>query len=246
MILEQDYIILFLLLLPLVSFLYSSVGHGGASGYLALMALFTFPTLIMKQTALLLNLFVAGIAFHEYRKAGHFTFKLFIPLALASVPAAFFGGLFELNPLLYKRILGVLLLFAILRIVWSWKESKQQRVMPVAFALLIGAVIGFFSGLIGIGGGIILTPVLLVFQWGTMKQAAAVSALFIWVNSASGLLGQFINGVQLGWDSLILILVALLGGWAGSYYGSRKFKNKTLTALLATVLFGAAIKLITV
>ena len=246
MIFEQDYIIPFLLLLPIVSFLYSSVGHGGASGYLALMALFVFPTLMMKQTALFLNLFVAGIAFYEYRKAGHFTLHLFLPLALASIPAAFLGGLFELNPVIYKRILAILLIIAIFRIVWSWKESEEQRVMPRALAFTIGGAIGFFSGLIGIGGGIILTPILLVFQWGTMKQAAAVSALFIWVNSASGLLGQFTNGVQLGWDSLILVAVALLGGWFGSYYGSRKFKNKTLEYLLALVLFGAAIKLITI
>ena len=205
--------LMFYVLIPLVAFLYSSVGHGGASGYLALMAVFSFPSDTMKQTALLLNLFVAGIAFYHYYKAGHFNKKLFIFFALGSVPAAFVGGIFSLDPWIYKKILGFLLLFAVARMLFA-KENRNSKnnELPILLALCIGAGIGFFSGLIGIGGGIILTPLILLFHWGNMKQAAAVSALFIWVNSASGLLGQLSSGVTLNINAFFMIGLALVGG----------------------------------
>jgi uncharacterized membrane protein YfcA len=174
----------------MVAFLYSTVGHGGASGYLALMAIFSFPSVMMKQTALLLNLFVAGIAFYQYFKTGHFNKHLFLYFALGSIPAAFIGGLLSLDPSVYNKFLGVILFFTIARMLFKKETSDlKTKKIPVLLALLIGVIIGFFSGLIGIGGGIILTPVILLFHWGKMKEAAAVSALFIWVNSASGFLG---------------------------------------------------------
>lgn len=247
MILSIENILFFLLLLPIISFLYSSVGHGGASGYLALMALFSFPGSMMKQTALLLNLFVAAGAFYHYFRAGHFNFKLFFPFALTSIPAAFIGGMFTLDTVLYKKILGVLLVVTIFRILMTWETKEQQhQTVSMPYGLLIGLGIGFFSGLIGIGGGVILTPIILLFHWGDMKQAAAVSALFIWVNSASGILGQFSSGIVLEPQSFLLVGIALAGGLAGSYFGSSKLKNKTLEYLLAIVLFSAAIKLFTV
>lgn len=247
MILSIENILFFLALLPVVSFLYASVGHGGASGYLALMALFSFPSTIMKQTALLLNLFVAAVAFYHYYRAGHFRFKLFLPFALTSIPAAFVGGMYSLDPAIYKKTLGVLLLVTIFRILKVWK-SKEHATEGVSIiqGLLLGTVIGFFSGLIGIGGGIILTPVILLFHWGNMKQAAAVSALFIWVNSASGILGQFSSGIELEPQSFLLVGVAVIGGLAGAYFGSSKMKNRTLEYVLAVVLFSAAVKLLLV
>ncbi len=236
---------LFYALIPIVAFLYSSVGHGGASGYLALMAVFSFPSDMMKQTALLLNLFVAGIAFYQYYKGGYFNRSLFLFFALGSVPAAFIGGLWSLDPWLYKKILGFILFFAIARMLFK-KESTQQKNKQVAapIGLIIGIVIGLFSGLIGIGGGLILTPVILLFHWGTMKEAAAVSALFIWVNSASGLFGQLSSGVNLTTNAFVLVGLALVGGIFGSYYGSQRWNNRRLEYFLALVLTSAGIKLI--
>ncbi|MEJ2112441.1 MAG: sulfite exporter TauE/SafE family protein [Flavobacteriaceae bacterium] len=245
MIFEIEHIWLFLLTLPIVSFLYASVGHGGASGYLALMALFSFAPETMKPTALLLNLFVAGIAFYHYYKAGYFNKKLFLSFAVASIPLAFLGGLIEVDASIYKKILGILLIFAILKMLNIFgKESSYIKELKLWQGLIVGAVIGFFSGLIGIGGGIILTPVILLFHWGKMKEAAAVSALFIWVNSAAGLTGQISSGVIISNQSFILVAFALVGGFLGSYYGSKKFNNKKLRRLLAIVLIIAAIKLI--
>ncbi|MEP4610947.1 MAG: sulfite exporter TauE/SafE family protein [Gilvibacter sp.] len=231
--------------LPIVAFLYASVGHGGASGYLALMALFSFATEAMKPTALLLNLFVAGIAFYHYYKAGHFNKKLFGVFAIASIPLAFVGGMIAVDTSVYKTILGVLLIFAILKMLNVFgKESESIKKVSLWQGLLVGAIIGFFSGLIGIGGGIILTPVILLLHWGKMKEAAAVSALFIWVNSAAGLLGQISSGVQINSEAFILVAIAFIGGFLGSYYGSKKLNNKVLRYILAFVLTIASVKLI--
>ena len=236
---------LFYLLIPIVAFLYSTVGHGGASGYLGLMAIFSFPSVMMKQTALLLNLFVAGIAFYQYFKAGYFNKSLFLCFALGSVPAAFFGGLWSLDSWLYNKFLGLILFFAITRMLFKRETSNlQTKKIPTLLALLIGVIIGLFSGLIGIGGGIILTPVILLFHWGNMKEAAAVSALFIWVNSASGLLGQLVTGINLNTNSIVLVSLAFAGGFLGSYYGSQKWNNRRLEYFLALVLASAGIKLI--
>ena len=245
MILDLDHIWYFLLLLPIVAFLYASVGHGGASGYLALMALFSFAPETMKPTALLLNLFVAGIAFYHYFKAGYFNKKLFLSFAVASIPLAFVGGMIEIEASIYKKILAVLLLFAILKMLNAFgKGNGKIKSVKLWQGLVVGGVIGFLSGLIGIGGGVILTPIILLLHWGKMKEAAAVSALFIWVNSAAGLIGQVSSGVEISSQSFVLVAVALVGGFFGSYYGSRKFNNKMLRYLLAFVLIIASVKLI--
>ena len=244
MLFEIEGIWLFLSILPIVAFLYASVGHGGASGYLALMALFSFAPETMKPTALLLNLFVAGMAFYHYYKAGYFNKKLFLSFAIASIPLAFIGGLIEVDATIYKKILAVLLIFAILKMLNVFgRENSVIKDAKLWQGLVIGGVIGFFSGLIGIGGGIILTPVILLLHWGKMKEAAAVSALFIWVNSAAGLTGQLSGGATISSQSFVLVGVALIGGFAGSYYGSKKFDNKLLRYLLAFVLSIASIKL---
>jgi len=237
--------LLFYLLIPIVAFLYASVGHGGASGYLALMALFSFPPPMMKQTALLLNLFVAGGAFYHYYRAGHFNKNLFIYFAIGSIPAAYLGGMGTLDLWIYKKILGFILFFAVARMLFTHTSEKRiTQQISVIPALLMGIVIGYFSGLIGIGGGIILTPLILLLQWGNMKEAAAVSALFIWVNSASGLIGQFSSGVALSSATFILVALAFVGGLLGSYYGSRRWNNRKLEYFLALVLTTAGIKLI--
>jgi len=241
---DVEHIWYFVLLLPIVAFLYASVGHGGASGYLALMAIFSFAPEVMKPTALLLNLFVAGIAFYHYFKAGFFNKRLFLSFAMASIPLAFLGGMIEIDASIYKKVLALLLVFAILKMLNVFgKEGEQIKDVKLWQGLVVGGIIGFFSGLIGIGGGIILTPIILLLHWGKMKEAAAVSALFIWVNSAAGLIGQVSSGVELSSQSFILVAVALVGGFFGSYYGSKKFNNSLLRYLLAFVLIIASVKL---
>ena len=244
MIFKIEYVYIFLLILPIVSFLYASVGHGGASGYLALMAIFSVTPELMKPTALLLNLFVAAIAFYYYYKEGYFNKKLFISFAIASVPMSIIGGYIEVDTTIYKKILAVLLLFAILKMLNVFgKESSVIRDIKLWQGIVVGGIIGFFSGLIGIGGGIILSPIILLFHWGKMKEAAAVSALFIWVNSAGGLIGQLSSGVNLNMQSFGLVAIALIGGFFGAYYGSKKLNNQNLRYLLASVMAIACFKL---
>ncbi|NNK82702.1 MAG: sulfite exporter TauE/SafE family protein [Flavobacteriaceae bacterium] len=245
MLFDIEYIWLFMAILPIVAYLYSSVGHGGASGYLALMALFSFAPEVMKPTSLLLNIFVSGIAFYHYYKAGHFNKKLFLYFSLASIPLAFLGGLIEVDATIYKKILGILLIFAIIKMLDAFgKETNTIKPMKIWQGLIVGSIIGFFSGLIGIGGGIILTPIILLLHWGKMKEAAAVSALFIWVNSAAALVGQVSSGVVITKATFLLAAIAFVGGFIGSYYGSKKYNNKSLRYLLAIVLIIASIKLI--
>lgn len=241
---EIDYIWIFLLILPVVAFMYAAVGHGGASGYLALMALFSFAPDTMKPTALLLNLFVAAISFIHYAKSGYFNKKLFLSFAIASIPLAFVGGLIEVDASIYKKVLAILLIFAILKMLNVFgKESDTIKDVKVWQGLSIGGIIGFFSGLIGIGGGIILSPVILLMKWGKMKEAAAVSALFIWVNSAAAMGGQLSSGVKIDTQAFLLVGIAVLGGFLGGYLGSKKFNNQGLRYMLAFVLFIACVKL---
>lgn len=213
----MDTVILFYILLFVVAFLYSSVGHGGASGYLALMALFSFSPDVMKPTALLLNLFVSLTSFIQFYRGKHFNWKLFLPFAIASVPMAYVGGLISLEGSIYKKILGLLLLIPIARFLFfaTIKDQELKKSNPW-LSFFIGAAIGFLSGLIGIGGGIILSPVLLLLKWANMKQAAAISALFIFVNSLSGLAGQLSKGISFSSDMYTYVAIAFVGGICGA------------------------------
>jgi len=240
----MDINLIFLLILPVVAFMYSTVGHGGASGYLALMTLFSFAPEEMKPTALLLNLFVAAISFYHYWRTGHFNGKLFLAFAIGSIPLSFLGGTMNIDARLYKIVLGVLLLFAIAKMLNLFgKESTKIKQVKWHQGILVGGTIGFFSGLIGIGGGIILSPVILLMHWGKMKEAAAVSALFIWVNSASGMAGQLAKGATISSESWLFVVLAVIGGYAGGYIGSNKMNNQGLRYLLAFVLVLAVVKL---
>ncbi len=237
-------LILFYFLLIAIAFLYSSVGHGGASGYLALMTLFSFAPETMRPTALLLNIFVSFIAFVQYYRGGFFKWNLFWPFAIASVPAAFIGGMITVDAGLYKKILAVFLLFSVVKLV-GVKLFTQEFVFRhnLFIDLLIGAVIGLFSGMIGIGGGIILSPLILLLHWADMKKTAAVSALFIFANSLAGLAGLFAKGFEYTSEMGLMILLALIGGIAGSYLGAKKFESALLNKFLAMVLLIAVVKL---
>src|SRR5688572_9706285 len=241
----MDTLVLFYILLFLVAFLYSSVGHGGASGYLALMAIFSIAPDVMKPTALLLNLFVSLTSFIQFYRGGHFNWKVFLPFAIASVPMAFAGGLITVDAFVYKKMLGILLLVPIIRFLFFRNiQVNEIKKASTGLSLVIGAAIGFLSGLIGIGGGIILSPVLLLLKWADMKQTAAISALFIFVNSLAGLAGQLQKGINFSPDMYAYVAVAFAGGICGAYFGSLKLNQNFLKYLLAVVLIIAAYKLL--
>jgi uncharacterized membrane protein YfcA len=242
-----DSIYLFFVLLFLIAFLYASIGHGGASGYLALMAIYSFSPEVMKPTALLLNLFVSFISFIQFYRAKHFRLRIFVPLAMASIPFAYLGGMQILNTLLYKKILGLVLFIPILRF-FFFKNLTAGDIRPSSnsVALVIGGLIGYLSGLIGIGGGIILSPILIFLKWTDQKQTAAISALFIFVNSLSGLAGQISNGMQFDKMMYWYVGIALIGGIFGAYYGALRFQQSVLKYILAGVLLIAALKLLLV
>lgn len=240
-----ELMVLFYILLFAVAFLYASVGHGGASGYLALMAIFSMAPEVMRPTALLLNLFVSLIAFIQFYRGKHFIFKIFLPIALASVPMAFIGGLITIDAGLYKKLLGILLLIPIIRFLFFQNiPVTELRKNNIAISILVGGIIGFISGIIGIGGGIILSPLLLLFKWTDQKQTAAISALFIFVNSLSGLMGQLTKGIEFSTNMIGFVAVAFIGGLFGAYFGAMKFNQNVLRILLAFVLVVASYKLI--
>lgn len=234
----------FITILIVVAFLYASIGHGGASGYLALMALFSVDPAFMRSSALILNLFVAGIAFISYYKGGYFKSRILLPFIITSIPFAYLGSSLSVDPRTYKIILGVLLFIAVLRmLILKPKEKENTKLPPFIPALLIGALLGLFSGMIGIGGGIILSPILILLGWASLKEAAAVSALFIFLNSASGLLGVYQTGIESNPQIYFWIVAALMGGFLGSFAGSYKFSSMRLQYILALVLIVASFKL---
>jgi uncharacterized membrane protein YfcA len=241
----MDQVILFYFLLFLVAFLYASVGHGGASGYLALMALFAVAPAVMKPTVLLLNLFVSLTSFIQFYRGKYFKWQIFLPLAIASFPLAFAGGLLSLDGNIYKKILGAFLLIPVCRFLFFPNIPVDElRKSNLAISVIIGATIGFLSGLIGIGGGIILSPILLMLKWTDQKQTAAISALFIFVNSLSGLAGQLSIGIRFGPDMIAYVIVAFSGGLLGAYFGALKFNQRILKYVLAVVLLLASYKLL--
>jgi uncharacterized protein len=235
--------IIIVLSIGVMAFLYASVGHGGASGYLAVMAIFGFTMTTMKPTALLLNIVVSFISFMGYYIGGYFDFKKFMPFAITSIPFSFLGGLMTIDDQVYKIILGFVLLMATARLLLNIEVQKSNH-LNFTYALIIGSTIGFLSGLLGIGGGIILTPILLLMGWADLKQSAAISGLFIFLNSISGLIAYHIKGFEVNHQMIELIIIAFIGGSLGTYFGVRQFNIKSLKVILAFVLLIATFKLI--
>lgn len=241
---DYAHLIFLFLAVGVIAFLYSSVGHAGASGYIAVMALWGLAPTVIRPTALVLNILVATIGAFQFWRAGHFDWKLFWPFALLSIPAAYVGGYLQLSAAVLKILIGVVLLFSAGRLIFRRGDPPNVAPPTPPVAIGTGAAIGFLSGLTGTGGGIFLTPLLLFFGWARIRQAAAVSALFILVNSIAGLVGYFMANRSIPSLGAILAAAAVIGGTLGSHLGSRRFPVRTISLLLATVLLIAGAKLI--
>lgn len=241
---EEAWWILFILM-PVAAFLYAAVGHGGASSYLMFLALFNFAPEQIRPTALMLNIVVSLMAFFAFKGTVKFPVKLFLSITLFSVPAAFLGGKILVDAGLYRQILGILLFFPILRFLNVFPQGSDHKVNENwIIAAFLGLSIGFVSGLIGIGGGIILSPILLLLGWTDMKETAAVSALFIFFNSISGLLGTQFLAIEYDPKLWVLMPMTIGGGALGAYFGAKKFNFKAIKYTLTIVLLIAAVKLI--
>ncbi|MBK7392123.1 MAG: sulfite exporter TauE/SafE family protein [Chloracidobacterium sp.] len=236
--------LIIVLAIVIVAVMYSSVGHGGASGYLAVMAFLAVAPEVTRPTALVLNLFVASIGTYQFWRAGYFSWRIFWPFALTSIPFAFIGGMIHLPTQIYKMVLGVVLMLAALRLAWKLAPTDDIKEPQMLLALAIGAVIGLLSGLVGVGGGIFLTPILLLMSWSETKTAAGVSAMFILVNSMAGLAGNYAQVSVLPSNVWIWIAAAVVGGLLGSTLGAKRFDSLTLRRVLAVVLLFAGVKLI--
>lgn len=229
-----------------VALLYSSVGHAGATGYLAVMAIAGIQPALMKPTALVLNIFVASIASYNYFKKDAISFRILVPLIVISIPCAYIGGRISLPPHYYKPLVGIFLLYAASRAFFTAKEKSLYLVdKPNRISLsIVGGALGFLSGLTGVGGGVFLSPLMLMFRWAPIRVISGTAAGFILVNSISGMAGlistttQTINGIA------YLIAAVVLGGFIGSEYGSHRFQTATIQKLLAATLLIAGIKLI--
>jgi uncharacterized protein len=228
----------------LVALLYSSVGHAGASGYIAVMALFSVAPAVIKPAALMLNILVASIGSYQFWRAGHFRWSLFWPFALLAIPLAFAGGWLSLPAPELRLALGMVLLFSAANFLFRPVADGIPQPPSRPVALGTGGAIGFLAGVTGTGGGIFLTPLLIHLKWSPTKSAAAVSALFILCNSTAGLAGSFAAAPSVPLLALPLAAAVIAGGAIGSYYGSRRFPHETIKRFLAAVLTIAGGKLV--
>lgn len=244
-----DFTLFFLVSIVIAAVLYSSVGHGGASGYLAVMALFGLDPSLMKPAVLTMNIFVTILVLSRLNNAGHFNWQLFLPFVIASIPMAFLGGAYTINYSAYKIIVGIALLLAVVRMLWKTHDHYELRVPAIPIAMLVGGLLGFISGVTGVGGGIFLSPLLLFFHWTNMRGSAAIAAGFILLNSIAGLAGYALFGsgsAGQAWpDGIpVLVVAAVAGGLIGSELGVRKLAPVKLRKTLAVVLAIAGIKMI--
>lgn len=230
-----------------VAFFYSSVGHGGATGYLAALALVGVAPASAKVAVLIANIFVASIAFWRFYKAGHFDWKIFFSFAVVSIPFAFLGSKIHISPRTYKIILGAVLLVGgtilLFRSRWQTDDVAVRKCfLPIA--LLVGAVLGFLAGLTGIGGGVFLSPILYLFRWVKPKTTGGIAAGFIIVNSIAGLFGAGWEKISHAGILLWLTVPAVIGALLGTHLGARRWSSVTFSRVLAGVLVFAGGKLL--
>jgi uncharacterized membrane protein YfcA len=241
---DNTHLVFLCIAIAVIAFLYSSVGHAGASGYIATMTLFGLAATVIRPTALVLNILVATIGAFQFWRAGHFSWKLFWPFALLSIPAAYLGGYIQPSASMLRILIGLVLLFSAVRLIFRRGDPKDTAAPSKPAAIGLGAGLGFLSGLTGTGGGIFLTPLLLFCRWAHIRQAAAVSALFILVNSIGGLVGYFTAVHSVPTLGITLAIPAIVGGTIGSYLGSRHLPVRSIAIFLAVVLIIAGTKLI--
>lgn len=236
---------LLLLCILAVAILYSSVGHGGGSGYIAALALFSVAPAVFKPTALVLNILVSSVAIFCFARAGHFSWRLFWPFAATSIPCSFIGGYINLPPHLYKPLVGIILLVSAYRLFYRTEFADTEIRQPATpAALIFGALLGLLSGLTGVGGGIFLSPLLLFLKWGRVREVSAVAALFVLVNSIAGLLGHLSSLQAIPHFAPLLAVAALGGGSIGAFFGSRRLPAAAVVKSLAAVLTIAGFKLL--
>jgi hypothetical protein len=242
--LTYEYSCWLLLLIAVMALLYSSVGHGGASGYLAAMALFGLAPEFMKPAALIMNIFVAALVLWRLTRAGYFNWSLFFPVIIGSVPMAFVGGMLVVDISSYKLIVGLALMLAALHMIFRIPQQEDIKPVKTGLAILMGALLGFLSGLTGVGGGIYLSPLLLLLQWTTMRGSAAIAAGFILVNSIAGLLGYWFVVADIPAGIPLMVVCAVAGAVFGSELAVRRAVPSMLRRLLGLVLVTAGIKMI--
>lgn len=242
----EVFILAFFLFL-IVATLYSSVGHAGASGYLAIMGLLSFAPETIKTTSLVLNITVASIASVKFIRADYFDKKIFVAFVITSIPLAFLGGYITISPKYFKLAAGVFLIISALLLIFKTyikQTQTESKPMPIVYGLVIGSIIGLVSGLIGVGGGIFLSPIIIMANWTTVRNASGVAALFILCNSLAGLAGNLTALRTLDHNILYWMVAVIIGGLAGSYLGTIKFNNKIIITFLFLVLLTAGLKFV--
>ena len=238
-------LIMIVISLFVIACLYSSVGHGGASGYIAIFSLFGVAVSAYKPLVLLLNILISGFAFIQFYKAGYFKWKLAAPFLITSIPFSYLGANFYIKPADYHLLLGIALLFPVIRLLMTApKEQAHKKVPGLFIALTIGSVLGFISGLLNIGGGIFLSPVLILMSWASAKESAAAASIFIFCNSLAGIIAINDHNFFVQEHSVFWLLAVILGGFLGGYSGSHLYRVKTVRYLLVTVMSIASVKLL--
>lgn len=239
-----QYSFILLMAIGLMAVLYSSVGHGGASGYLAAMALWGLLPEEMRPAALLMNIVVTSWLLFRFQPYKLMPYKLFWPLVIASTPLAFIGGVIKIDAEAYRLLVGVMLLLAAVRMLMINKAAESIQQPTMIAVLLVGAILGFSAGLTGIGGGVFLSPILLIFGWCSIRQSTAVAAGFILLNSISGLAGYIVSDQSWPMGAGWLVIAALAGCLFGGELAAHRASSLTLQKLLAAVLAIAAVKMV--
>jgi uncharacterized protein len=225
--------------------LFTSVGHGGASAYIALMALFGLETAVIRPTALVLNILVTSFSSVRYIRAGLFDWRTLWPVLLGAVPLAFVGGSIHLSGQFYKPLVGAVLLFSAIRLFWPDMIARlpELRVIPVWAGIVCGALIGFLAGLTGTGGGIFLSPLLIFTGWSDIRKASGISTVFILCNSIAGLAGNFASVGAVGEETWLFAVAVLAGAVIGTHLGITAFAKQAVLKALGVVLLVASAKL---
>lgn len=231
--------------LMLGAILYTSVGHGGASIYIAIMAIFSVKTSVIKPTALVLNIFISSFTSWRFIKNGFFDLKILMPIAIGAIPMAFLGGYINTPSHVYKAIVGIILLFSAVSLVWNKSAVDTDTRSPkTIWAVLCGCLIGFLAGLTGTGGGIFLSPLLLLMKWSEPKRTSGIAAIFILINSISGLLGNYSSVQNLPSQLPLYLTATIIGATVGTTLGIKYYSAKGIKRALALVLTVAGFKLI--